>query len=201
MKKMGFMLPILGVSILNLTSCEGPKWPWDKNTEKSKFEINVNFGFYKDGNKKEKFPSTNFEINTRIFIAVDFEIKSNIDKEEAIGFKVEIPYAEYYSKKDFFSGTLILSENEYTKQDKQGHDYTVKELGPKTFDINKYETRTWTYMFEIEAIQICESADFIVEFSPENSNLSIEIKTNENNENKEKNTAKVSYSFKEKVNS
>ena len=61
------------------------------------------------------------------------------------------------------------------------------------FIIADKETHKYTYIFEIEAIQVCESADFVARFKPENTNLSISV-----NGQRGENKAKTSYSFKAK---
>ena len=196
MKRIGLFLGIT-MCCFGLTSCSGPKWlawlPWVEYNEKSDFEVNADFSFYKDEGKKEKFSSSEFEISTRIFLAVDFTITKNIDPEEIVSFVVQIPYAEYYSTKDFYSGTIKPNENEYTQQDQFGNEYTVKELNQMNFIIADKETHKYTYIFEIEAIQVCESADFVARFKPENTNLSISV-----NGQRGENKAKTSYSFKAK---
>lgn len=196
MKKIGLFLGV-AMCCFGLTSCSGPKWlawlPWVECDEKSDFEVTTDFSFYKDQDKKEKFSSNEFEINTRIFVAVDFAITKNVDAEETVSFVVQIPYAEYYSTKDFYSGTIKPNENEYTQQDQYGNEYTVKELNKMNFIFADKETHKYTYIFEIEAIQACESADFIARFKPENTNLTIAV-----NGQKGENKAKTSYSFKTK---
>ncbi len=192
MKKMRSALGVVACC-LALASCSTPTWlPWG-DEEKSDFEVSADFSFYKDEDKKEKFSSNEFEINTRIFVAVDFAITKNIDPEEIVSFVVQIPYAEYYSTKDFYSGTIRPNENEYTQQDQYGNEYTVKELNQMNFVLADKETHRYTYIFEIEAIQVCESADFIARFKPENTNLTIVV-----NGQKDENKAKTSYSFKAK---
>lgn len=199
MKKIGAFLGITTMCCLSLASCSVPEWlawlPWVESQNKSDFEINADFGFYKEESKEEKFPSNEFEINTRIFVAVDFAITKNIDAEEIISFVVQIPYAEYYSTKDFYSGTIKPNENEYTQQDQFGNEYTVKELNQMNFVIADKETHKYTYIFEIEAIQVCESADFIVRFKPENTNLTVSV-----NGQKGENKAETNYSFRTKEN-
>lgn len=199
MKKIGLILGMFACCF-SLTSCSGPKWlswlPWVEynESEKSDFEVSADFNFYKDEGKKEKFSSNEFEINTHIFVAVDFSITKNAAaEEETISFVVQIPYAEYYSTKDFYSGTIKPNENEYTQQDQYGNEYTVKELNQMNFIIADKETHKYTYIFEIEAVQVCESADFIVRFKPENTNLSVAV-----NGQKGENKAKTAYSFKAK---
>lgn len=194
MKKIGLILGMF-VCCFSLTACSGPKWlswlPWVEYNKKSDFEVSVDFNFYKDDSKKEKFPTNEFEINTRIFVYVDFAITKNAASEEIIAFVVQIPYAEYYSTKNFHLGAIVPNEREYQQQDQYGNEYTVKELDQMNFTFDSNETLKYTYIFEIKAIQVCETADFITRFKPENTNLSVEV-----NGQKGENCAKTTYSFK-----
>lgn len=159
------------------------------NNNNKSFDVAVDFSFYKDGNKKEIFDTDTFEINTKIYVCVDFSITKNVDAEEVISFVVQIPYAEYYSTKDYYSGTIVPKENLYVQQDEDGSEYTIMELNQMNFTINDKETHIYHYIFEIEANQECEDADFIVRFKPENTNLTVSV--NQMNDNK----AKVTYTF------
>lgn len=156
------------------------------------FNVTTSFSFYQDGDKETPFEGNTFEINTKIYVCVDFTITKNVGAEEIISFVVQIPYAEYYSTKDYYSGTVKPHENPYTQQDSYGNEYTVMELNQMNFVIDDKESHDYHYIFEIEANQVCESADFIVRFKPENSNLSVMV--NGVNDNK----AKTTYTFKSK---
>lgn len=94
---------------------------------KSDFEVSTNFSFYQDGDKKEKFETNQFEINTKIYVCVDFTITKNVEAEEISSFVVQIPYAEYYSTKDYYSGTIKPHEKTYTQQDSYSNEYIVME--------------------------------------------------------------------------
>ena len=179
-----------------LTGCKGPRWlswlPW---VEYQDFDIITTFSFYKDGNKKEQFEGNEFEINTRIYVCVDFTITKKVEAEEVISFVVQIPYAEYYSTKDFYRGTIEPHEREYIQRDTHGNEYMVKELSQMNFVLSDNESHDFHYVFEIEANQVCEFADFIVRFKPENSNLD-DVYVN----GERVNMSKVSYTFKAKEN-
>lgn len=49
---------------------------------KPDFEVSTNFSFYQDGGKKEKFETNQFEINTKIYVCVDFTITKNVEVED-----------------------------------------------------------------------------------------------------------------------
>lgn len=155
-----------------------------EKTPKKSFDITTTFSFYKDGNKKEMFETNKFEINTKIYVYVDFDIKKNIEAEEIISFVVQIPYAEYYSTKDFYSGTVEPKENPYTQINANGEKYTVMELNHMNFTIGDNEIHHYHYIFEIEANQICNEADFIVRFKPENTNLTVSVNGMDDNKSK-----------------
>lgn len=161
------------------------------NKDQFDFDIAVDISFYQDGNKKVPFTSDEFDVNTRIYVCVDFTVTKNVDAKEVIAFEVQIPYAEYYSTKDFYAGTIIPHENEYTQQDLHGNEYTVKELNQMNFVFDDNESHDYHYIFEIEANQPCESADFIVRFKPENSNLSVSVNGLDDNK------SQISYTFTE----
>lgn len=185
------ILQVLFVVLLSsiLMGCSDPS-----NKEKPDFDIAVNFLFYQDGNRETMFQGSDFELNTKIYVCVDFTIKKNVQAEEIISFVVQIPYAEYYSTKDYYAGTIRPHENPYTQFDAYGNEYTVMELNQMNFVIDDNESHDYHYIFEIEANQICDSADFIVRFKPENSNLNVSVNGNKDNK------AKTTYTFKAKEN-
>jgi len=173
---------ILGmIMCLNLASCSEEVIP--------DFDMKASFSFYKDADKTELFESNVFYINTKIYVSVDFSIQKNVENEEVIGFEVSIPYAEYYSTKDFLKGT---SKPEETIEPAVGPNgsYTIKKLTNMNFIFDDNEIHSFNYIFEIEANQVCETAEFIVRFRPENSNLA-NVYVNDIKDNK----AKVTYSF------
>lgn len=179
MKKiLAFLLGI--VMCLGLVACK---------EQKPDFEITTEFSFYKDGKKSEQFLDNTFEVETRIYVCVDFTITKHAPGEETIAFVVQIPYAEYYSTKDFYSGTIRPKENLYEQQDLKGNKYTVMELNQMNFIIDDNNSHVYHYVFEIEARQVCESAEFMVRFKPENTNLSVKVNDQEDNK------AKTTYTF------
>ena len=185
MKKLKLFILVIFSSLL-LLSCG------NKET-KPDFEITTNFGFYKDGSKQEKYESSEFEINTKIYVAVDFSIKKNVDTDETISFVVQIPYAEYYSTKDFYKGPIIPDQNLYNEYDSNGTLYSVMELNRMNFVLADNNIHEYHYIFEIMANQVCKNAEFKVRFKPENTNLN-NITVNGSNTN----LAKTTYTFKEK---
>lgn len=160
-----------------------------KNESQKDFVVNVKFSFYKDGEKKEKFQGNKFKVKTKIFVSVDFDVKKNFSEDEIISFVVQIPYAEYYSTHDFHSGAIQPKKRSYTQNDTKGGQYEVIELSQMNFSISDKEIHRYNYIFEIEARQECELADFIVRFKPENTNLKVTVNGRSNNKEK------VSYSF------
>ena len=160
-----FLFLTIGTLLFNpFTKCS-------QSESKPDFDITTEFAFAKDGEKNEFFDTTTFEINTKIYVCVDFSITKNAPEEETISFVVQIPYAEYYSTKDYYSGTIKPKEDTYLEQDLNGNKYTVVELTQMNFVIDDDKTHEFHYVFEIEANQPCESADFRVRFKPENTNL------------------------------
>ena len=142
MKK--FMTFLLGILIcILMAGCSNQVV--NKEEVEADFDITVDFSFYKDGNKKNPFEGSEFEINTRIFVCVDFTITKNVEAEEIISFVVQIPYAEYYSTKDYYEGTIKPHENPYIQQDSYGNEYTVMELNQMNFIINDNETKFSKY--------------------------------------------------------
>lgn len=195
-KKAGMI--ILGSISLLLTGCKGPEWlswlPWiTVEEEKSDFEVTCSISYAKDGDREEMYDTTVFEINTRIYVCVDFTIKKNsANPVENIDFVVQIPYAEYYSTKDYYQGTIKPKENPKSAQDLHGNTYTIMELTDMTFIIDDNFDHAYKYIFEIEANQVCENAEFISRFEPENRNLSIAV-----NGDKTDTACRGKYSFRE----
>lgn len=181
--KRTLLLVFGGLFCLGLAGC-------GEKEAKPDFDITTEFSFAKDGEKREFFDSTVFNVNTKIYVCVDFSITKNAPSEETISFVVQIPYAEYYSTKDFYSGTVKPKENPYTEQDLNGNEYTVMELTQMNFVIDDSKTHDFHYVFEIEANQPCESADFKVRFKPENTNLNNVVVNGEKT-----NKASTSYTF------
>lgn len=144
---------------------------WCNKEPKADFRITTEFKFARDGDKKEMFDSDTFKINTRIYVCVDFSITKFVENEEVISFVVQIPYAEYYSTKDYYAGTIKPKEQQYIYQEESGKQYTMTELTQMNFAIADKNTHDFHYIFEIEANQECEDAKFITRFKPENTNL------------------------------
>lgn len=183
MKKV-FIFIMLCIISLIVPSCD--------NSEEAKadFDVSVEFSFAKDGDKKEFFDSNVFETKTRIYVCVDFEITKNIDAEETLSFVVQIPYAEYYTTKEYYAGTIKPKENLQYGQDSHGNEYTIMELSQMNFILDDKETHDFHYIFEIEAKQACEDASFIVRFKPQNTNLTVCV-----NKVERQNTAIATYTF------
>ena len=197
MKKKLVSLLALGLSSLALAGCYGPSdlaWlPWveDEANKPGDFDVQCKIYYAKDGDKKELFDTTEFAINTKIYVCVDFVLRKTTDKPvEGIDFKVQIPYAEYYSTKEYYQGTIQPKENPKTAQDLHGNIYTIMELTDMTFILDDQEEHPYYYIFEIEANQVCDNAEFITRFEPENRNLSVSV-----NKDKEDNSCRGKYSF------
>ena len=197
MKKKIGLLFVGALFSLTLTGCYGPSWlawlPWvkDEKTKPCDFEVSCNIYYAKDGDKKELYDTTTFKINTKIYVCVDFVLKKYSNSPvENIDFKVQIPYAEYYSTKEYYQGTIKPKENPKIAQDLYGNTYTIMELTDMTFVIDDKEEHPYYYIFEIEANQVCENAEFVARFEPENRNLSIAV-----NHDKKDNAYRGKYSF------
>lgn len=78
-----FIMPFIAITCLSATACN--------SNDKPEFEITTKFEFAKDGDKKEFYDTNIFEINTKIYVCVDFSITKNIETSETISFIVQIP--------------------------------------------------------------------------------------------------------------
>lgn len=177
MKKNLGKIVVGAFACLMLVGCEKMDTDWLPWTDKkSDFEVTCNIYYAKDGDKNELYDTTTFEINTKIYVCVDFVLKKNTNnKVENIDFVVQIPYAEYYSTKEYYQGTIRPKENPKSAQDLHGNTYTIMELTDMTFIIDDKEEHPYYYIFEIEANQVCDNAEFIARFEPENRNLSVSV--------------------------
>ncbi len=199
MKRKALLFGSLVFVGLSLTSCQGPDWltwlPWvdPYPAPKCDFEVQCKIYYAKDGDKTELYDSNDFAINTKIYVCVDFVIqKYSALPIENIDFKVQIPYAEYYSTKEYYQGTIKPKENLKIAQDLHGNTYTIMELTDMTFIIDDNEQHPFYYIFEIEANQVCDNAEFVVRFEPNNSNLSVAV-----NDDRSDNSCRGKYSFYE----
>ena len=109
----------------------------------------------------EWYEGDEFEINTKIYVIVDFTLINYGAEDDFVEFKIQIPYAKYYSTHEYEKG-IIAPKEEY--KDVMSDDGTVEpmvELSEMVFNVKAGQTPFhYTYCFAIEANQVCEDVQF-----------------------------------------
>ena len=126
----------------------------------------------------EWYEGDEFEINTKIYVIVDFTLINYNEEDNYIDFKIQIPYAKYYSTHEYSKG-IIEPKEEY--KDVTYDDGTVEpmvELSEMKFRVKAGQTPfNYKYCFTIAANQVCENVSFRVKFIPDSGEVKTFTKT------------------------
>lgn len=158
--------------LLGLTSCKLFKKPTEEPEKAPSVTCDIKFA--KTVNDKyeatEWYEDNSFEINTKIYVIVDFTFINYGSEDDLIEFKIQIPNAKYYSTYDYVKGSIIPTIDEKPVYNSDGTiNMTIIELGDMFFYIKKGEIPfKYTYCFVIEANMECEFAEFKAVFISEN---------------------------------
>ena len=126
----------------------------------------------------EWYEGNEFEINTKIYVIVDFTLINYNAEDEYIDFKIQIPYAKYYSTHEYNKGIIEPKEEYKNEMTSDGTVEPMVELSEMVFRVKAGQTPFhYTYCFSIEANQVCEDVLFRVKFIPDSGNIKTFTKT------------------------
>lgn len=153
------------------------EWPWEKDDEvDEQVPITCEISFAKNVNEKyepiELYEGDEFKINTKIYVIVDFTMTNYGAEEDFIEFKIQIPYAKYYSTYEYNKGVIEPKEEHKSVINDDGHVEAMIELSDMVFRVKDGQTPFhYTYCFTIEANSVCENVEFKAIFVSENGIL------------------------------
>ena len=126
----------------------------------------------------EWYEGNEFEINTKIYVIVDFTLINYNAEDEYIDFKIQIPYAKYYSTHEYNKGIIEPKEEYKNEMTSDGTVEPMVELSEMVFRVKAGQIPFhYTYCFSIEANQVCEDVLFRVKFIPDSGNIETFTKT------------------------
>ena len=110
----------------------------------------------------EWYEGYEFEINTKIYVIVDFTLINYGAEDDFVEFKVQIPYAKYYSTHEYEKGVVAPKEEYKDLMNDDGSVEPMVELSEMVFNVkaNQSEGFHYTYCFSIQANQICKDVQF-----------------------------------------
>ena len=162
MKKIFNLLLVMVMTVLTFGVFTGCK---DEEPAPEQTPIVCDIKFAKTVNEKyeavEWYESNEFEINTKIYVIVDFTLINYGAEDDFVEFKIQIPYAKYYSTHEYEKG-VVAPKEEY--KDVMADDGTIEsmvELSEMVFNVKAGQRSFhYTYCFSIEANQICKDVQF-----------------------------------------
>ena len=168
-----FLVVVLLMTTFAFTGCNE-----EESTPPEQTPITCEIKFAKTVDEKyqaiEWYEGDEFEINTKIYVIVDFTLINYGAEDDWIEFKIQIPYAKYYSTHEYKKG-VVAPKEEY--KDVMNDDGTIEpmvELSNMVFRVKPGQIPfSYTYCFSIEANQVCEGVNFTAKFIPNKG----EIKT------------------------
>lgn len=151
-----FVITLMSFTLTGCSAHEEPPTP-----------ITCNIKFAKTVNEKYEVvewydeEQNEFEINTKIYVIVDFVLINNGNNDDFVDFKVQIPYAKYYSTHEYKKGVVEPKEDYKTLMNPDGTSEEMVELSDMVFNVKMGQIPfSYTYCFVIEGNQICENVEF-----------------------------------------
>ena len=124
---------VITLMSFTLTGCSAPEEPPTPITCNIKFAKTVNEKYevveWYDEEQNE------FEINTKIYVIVDFVLINNGNNDDFVDFKVQIPYAKYYSTHEYKKGVVEPKEDYKTLMNPDGTSEEMVELSDMVFNV------------------------------------------------------------------
>lgn len=110
-----------------------------------------------------------FEINTKIYVIVDFTMINYGSEDDFLEFKIQIPYAKYYSTYEYNKGVIEPQEEQKDVINDDGTTESMIELSDMVFRVKAGQTPFhYTYCFTIAANSVCDNVEFKVVFISDN---------------------------------
>ena len=116
----------------------------------------------------EWYEGNQFEINTKIYVIVDFTLINYEAEDVFVEFKIQIPYAKYYSTHEYEKGVVAPKEEYKDQMNDDGSIEPMVELSNMVFNVKAGQIPFhYTYCFSIAANQVCENVQFRAKFIPD----------------------------------
>ena len=129
------LILMIGCVMTGCTKADVPNWlswlPWleEVDTEPEIEPISCEIMFAKTVDEKyqatEWYEGDEFEINTKIYVIVDFTLINYGAEDDIVEFKIQIPYAKYYSAHEYEKG-VVAPKEEY--KDVMNDDGTFESM-------------------------------------------------------------------------
>lgn len=156
------------------TACDGSwKWPWEKMDESKTEAITCTIQFAETVDEKYQpiklYEEDQFQINTKIYVIVDFTMINYGEEEDYIEFKIQIPFAKYYSTYEYNKGVIEPKEEQKDVINDDGTTESMIELSDMVFRVKDGQVPFhYVYVFTIEANSPCENVEFKAVFTSDN---------------------------------
>ena len=101
----------------------------------------------------EWYEGDEFEINTKIYVIVDFTLINYGAEDDFVEFKIQIPYAKYYSTHEYEKGVVAPKEEYKDLMNDDGSVEPMVELSDMVFNVKAGQIPFhYTYCFSIGLI-------------------------------------------------
>lgn len=172
----------LFVVLTTATACDGSwswpwekswRWPWEKKDEPKTEPITCTIQFAETVDEKYQpvklYEEDRFQINTKIYVIVDFTMINYGEEEDYIEFKIQIPFAKYYSTYEYNKGVIEPKEEQKDIVNDDGTTESMIELSDMVFRVKAGQVPFhYVYCFTIEANSPCENVEFKAVFTSDN---------------------------------
>ena len=169
----------LSLVLVGATGCTVPKWlawlPWIDSKEETPKQtpITCSIQFAETVDEKYQpiklYEGDQFEINTKIYVIVDFTMINYGSEDDFLEFKIQIPYAKYYSTYEYNKGVIEPKEEQKDVVNDDGTTESMIELSDMVFRVKAGQTPFhYTYCFTIAANSVCDNVEFKAVFVSDN---------------------------------
>lgn len=172
------MILCLSLILVCATGCKGPKWlawlPWieaEETPEQTPITCSIQFAETVDEKYQpiKLYEGNQFEINTKIYVIVDFTMINYGTEDGSLEFEIQIPYAKYYSTYEYNKGVIVPNEEQKYATNADGTIEPMIVLSNMVFRVKAGQIPFhYTYCFTIEANSVCENVEFKAVFTSDN---------------------------------
>lgn len=174
----------LSLVLVGATGCTGPKWlawlPWidaeEETQEQTPITCSIQFAETVDEKYQpiKLYEGDQFEINTKIYVIVDFTMINYGSEDDYLEFKIQIPYAKYYSTYEYNKGVIAPKEEQTNFTNDDGIIESMIVLSKMEFRVKTGQIPFhYTYCFTIEANSVCDNVEFKAVFEPSKEKIII----------------------------
>ena len=161
---LSLLLVVMLTSSFMLAAC-------DKTPDQTPITCSIQFAETVDEKYQpiKLYEGNRFEINTKIYVIVDFTMINYGSEDDFLEFKIQIPYAKYYSTYEYNKGVIEPKEEQKDVINVDGTTESMIELSDMVFRVKAGQTPFhYTYCFTIAANSVCDNVEFKVVFISNN---------------------------------